>query len=208
MPLVIPILLRGPLAQLRGQHLWAVPAAFSYLSMVGNNFVLNQFGLDRHGIKALLLLPLTARHLLLGKVLGMALHQGIQALLLCLLLATLGGVTPAALVAGAFLLGSIFLAQCSVGQWTSAWSPRPMAMDSLQNKGMSFAVGMLSLAASGLWTGLFGGLYALTTWLAPGWLVAVMALAFLLTLAAHLAILPAAEAFLDRRREVLVERLG
>ena len=35
-----------------------------------------------------------------------------------------------------------------------------------------------------------------------------MALAFGLALAAHLALLPLAAAFLDRRREVLVERLG
>ena len=36
----------------------------------------------------------------------------------------------------------------------------------------------------------------------------ILALAFVLTLGAHLAILPHAAAFLDRRREVLVERLG
>jgi hypothetical protein len=34
------------------------------------------------------------------------------------------------------------------------------------------------------------------------------ALAFLLTLGAHLALLPLAATFLERRREVLVERLG
>jgi len=81
-------------------------------------------------------------------------------------------------------------------------------MASLKNSNMPFAVGMLSLATSGLWTGIYGGLYALTAWLAPVWLVPMMAVAFLLTLAGHLALLPTVAAQLDRRRDVLVERLG
>jgi hypothetical protein len=208
MPVMTLVLLKGPFAQFRGQSLWSVPAAFAYLSLVGNNVVLNQFGLDRHGVKTLLLLPVTSQDLLKGKLLGMAAHQGLQALLLVTLLAAFDGAGPAALIAGTLMLGCVFLAQSAIGQWTSAWAPRPMPMDSVKNSNMPFAIGMLSLATSGLWTGLFGGLYALTTWLAPLWLVPVMALSFLLTLAAHLAILPAAAAFLDRRREVLVERLG
>lgn len=208
MPLMTLVLLKGPFAQVRGQSHWAVPIAFAYLSLVGNNVVLNQFGLDRHGIKTLLLLPVSARDLLLGKLLGLALHQGLQALLLALLLAVFDGARPASLAAGTLMLGCVFLAQGAVGQWTSLWAPRPMAMDSLKNSNMPFAVGMLGLAASGLWMGLFGGLYALTAWLAPAWLVPVLALAFLLTLAAHLALLPLAAACLEQRREVLVERLG
>jgi hypothetical protein len=208
MPVMTLVLLKGPFAQFRGQALWSVPAAFAYLSLVGNNVVLNQFGLDRHGVKTLLLLPITSSDLLKGKLLGMAAHQGLQALLLVTLLAAFGGAGPAALIAGTLMLGCVFLAQSAIGQWTSAWAPRPMVMDSVKNSNMPFAIGLLSLATSGLWTALFGGLYALTAWLVPLWLVPMMALAFLLTLAAHLAILPAAAAFLDRRREVLVERLG
>ncbi|MFZ1375206.1 MAG: hypothetical protein WAS25_01270 [Geothrix sp.] len=208
MPIMTLVLLKGPFAQFRGQSLWAVPMAFAYLSLVGNNVMLNQFGLDRHGIKALLLLPISAQDLLKGKLLGMAVHQGLQALLLVVLLAIFDQAAPGPLLAGVLMLGCVFLAQSSVGQWTSLWAPRPMALDSMKNGNMPFAVGMLSLATSGLWTGLFGGLYALTAWLAPAWLVPVMGLAFLLTLAAHFALLPTLAAFLDRRREVLVERLG
>jgi hypothetical protein len=208
MPVMTLVLLKGPFAQFRGQTFWAVPMAFAYLSLVGNNVVLNQFGFDRHGIKVLLLLPLTATDLLKGKLLGMALHQGLQALLLVVLLAAFEGAGPAPLLAGTLMLGCVFLAQSAVGQWTSLWAPRPMAMDSLKNSNMPFAVGMLSLATSGLWTSLFGGLYALTAWLAPGWLVPALALAFACALVAHLALLPTVAAFLDRRREVLVERLG
>ncbi len=208
MPVMTLVLLKGPFAQFRGQSLWAVPMAFAYLALVGNNVVLNQFGFDRHGIKVLLLLPVTAMDLLKGKLLGMAVHQGLQALLLIILLAAFEAPGPAPLVAGPLMLGCVFLAQSAVGQWTSLWAPRPMAMDSLKNSNMPFAVGMLSLATSGLWTGLFGGLYALMAWLAPAWLLPAMALAFALTLGAHFALLPTVAAFLDRRREVLVERLG
>ena len=208
MPIMTLVLLKGPFAQFRGQSFWAVPAAFAYLSLVGNNVMLNQFGLDRHGIKALLLLPLSAQDLLKGKLLGMAVHQGLQALLLVILLAAFEGAGTAPLLAGVLMLGCVFLSQGSVGQWTSIWAPRPMAMDSLKNSNMPFAVVMLSLATSGLWTSLFGGIYALTAWLAPAWLIPVLALIFGITLAAHLALLPAAAAYLDRRREVLVERLG
>jgi len=138
----------------------------------------------------------------------MAVHQGLQALLLVILLAAFEGAGTAPLLAGVLMLGCVFLSQGSVGQWTSIWAPRPMAMDSLKNSNMPFAVVMLSLATSGLWTSLFGGIYALTAWLAPAWLIPVLALIFGITLAAHLALLPAAAAYLDRRREVLVERLG
>lgn len=208
MPIMTLVLLKGPFAHMRGQSFWAVPAAFGYLSLAGNNVVLNQFGLDRHGIKALLLLPITSEALLKGKLLGMAAHQGLQALLLSVLLVAFSGATPAPVIGGILMLGCVFLAQGAVGQWTSIWAPRPMAMDSLKNSNMPFAVVMLSLATSGLWTGLFGGAYALVAWLAPAWLVPAMGLLFLLALAAHLALLPLAAAYLDRRREVLVERLG
>ena len=208
MPLMTVVLLKGPFAQARGQSLWAIPAAFAYLSLVGNNFVFNQFGLDRHGIKALLLLPVDARDLLRGKLLGLTAHQGLQAFLLLVLLALFERPHAAQLIAGLLLMGCFFLAQVSLGQWTSAWMPRAMASDSLKNSNMPFTLGMLSIAASGLWTGLYGGAYALLAWLAPAWLVPGLALLFGLTLAAHLALQPAAAAYLHRRREQLVEALG
>jgi len=208
MPLLTLVLLKGPFAQVRGQTLWTVPVAFAYLSLVGNNFVFNQFGFDRHGVKSLLLLPVTTGELLKGKLLGMAGHQGLQALLLAGLLGVLDHAGPVPLLSGMLLMGCIFLAQASVGQWTSAWAPRPMAMDTLKNNNMPFALGLLSIATSGFWSTLFGGAYALAAWLAPAWLLPVLALLFALTLTAHLALLPLAAAYLDRRREVLVERLG
>lgn len=208
MPLMTVVLLKGPFAQFRAQPLWTVPIAFAYLSLVGNNFVFNQFGLDRHGVKGLLLLPVAAEDLLKGKLLGMAAHQGLQALALAGLLLAVDHAGPGPLLGGLLLMGCIFLAQAAVGQWTSTWAPRPMAMDSLKNNNMPFALGMLSVATSGFWASLFGGVYALLAWASPPLLVPGMLVLFGLVLAAHLRLLPAAAAALDRRREKLVEALG
>ncbi len=208
MPLLTVVLLKGPFAQFRANPLWTVPAAFAYLSLVANNFVFNQFGLDRHGVKGLLLLPVGSEDLLKGKLLGLAAHQGLQALMLALLLRALDHAGPAPLLGGILLMGCIFLAQTSVGQWTSTWAPRPMAMDSLKNNNLPFALGLLSMGTSAAWAGLFGGAYALLAWAVPRLLVPGMALLFGLVLTAHLLLLPAAAAALDRRREKLVEALG
>jgi len=208
MPLLTVVLLKGPFAQFKADPLWTVPAAFAYLSLVANNFVFNQFGLDRHGVKGLLLLPVGSEDLLKGKLLGLAAHQGLQALMLALLLRALDHAGPAPLLGGILLMGCIFLAQTSVGQWTSTWAPRPMAMDTLKNNNLPFALGLLSMGTSAAWAGLFGGAYALLAWAVPRALVPGMALLFGLVLTAHLLLLPAAAAALDRRREKLVEALG
>jgi hypothetical protein len=208
MPLLTVVLLKGPFAQFKADPLWTVPAAFAYLSLVANNFVFNQFGLDRHGVKGLLLLPVGSEDLLKGKLLGLAAHQGLQALTLALLLMALDHAGPAPLLGGILLMGCIFLAQTSVGQWTSTWAPRPMAMDTLKNNNMPIALGLLSMGTSALWAGLFGGAYVLLAWISPRLLVPGMALLFGLVLTAHLLLLPAAAQALDRRREKLVEALG
>lgn len=208
MPLMTIVLLKGPLAQFKADPLWTVPAAFAYLSLVANNFVFNQFGLDRHGVKGLLLLPVGAEDLLKGKLLGLAAHQGLQALLLAVLLAAFDRAGAIPLAGGVLLMGCIFLAQTAVGQWTSTWAPRPMARDSLKNNNMPFLLGLLSVATSGFWTTLFGGAYLLLAWLSPLALVPGMAVLFALVLAVHLGLLPAAAAALDRRRDKLVEALG
>ncbi|HEY3401366.1 MAG TPA: hypothetical protein VGK03_12115, partial [Geothrix sp.] len=163
---------------------------------------------DRHGVKGLLLLPVGPEDLLKGKLLGMAAHQGLQALALAGLLLAVDHAGPIPLLGGMLLMGCIFLAQTSVGQWTSTWAPRPMAMDSLKNNNMPFTLGLLSVATSGFWASLFGGAYALLAWASPRLLVPGMALLFGLVLTAHLLLLPAAAAALDRRREKLVEALG
>jgi hypothetical protein len=207
-PLVTIVLLKGPFAQTHHASVWSLPVAFAYLSMVGASLSFNQFGLDRHGVKALLLLPIPSEDLLMGKLWGAALHQGLQVLLLVGLLVALNHPDPLHLLASLLLMGCLFLVQNAVGQWTSAWMPRPMLPNSMKSNRLPFPVAMISLFGATLWSAFFIGGFALLAWLAPAWLVPGMAVLFGLVLLGHQALLPHAAAFLDRRREVLVDHLG
>lgn len=207
-PLMTVVLLKGPLAQVKHQETWGLPAAFLYLGLTAAQMQFNQFGLDGHGVKALLLLPVSARQLLAGKCLGLAAYQAAQALLLALLLALLGTWTAATMAAALLMAGCVFLAQAGLGHWTSAWLPRPMPRDSLKNSNLALPVKFLGVAASTAFAGMFGGAYALLAWLAPAWLVAGMGLLFGLMVVAYRSVLPKAADYLDRRREQVLAALG
>lgn len=208
-PLMTLVLLKGPLAWTKGVQVWALPASFAYLALTGIQFQLNQFGLDGGGVKVLLLLPLSARELLEGKLWGLAAYQGLQSLLLLLLLGFGGILTAVGALAGLCLAGCLFLAQVAFGHWTSAWLPRPMPRDSLKNSSQSPLVVWLGVAVGSSSAGLFGGIYILAAWLAPALLLPMM-----LALFAALAfvywrfILPVAARYTEGRREALVDALG
>lgn len=208
-PLMTLVILKGPFGHLKGQNLWALPAAFAYLSLTASQLQYNQFGLDGHGVKALLLLPVSARDLLLGKFLGLAWLQLTQAGILVLLASFAFGLHPGALVASLALGCCFFILQTAVGHWTSAWLPRLVPRDKLKNNAMPMPVLFLSFGITGSASGFFGGAYALLAWLAPAFLAPGM-----LLLAGgcgalywHL-VLPAAARFVEGRREKLVEILG
>jgi hypothetical protein len=207
-PLMTVVLLKGPLGHAKHQEVWGLPAAFLYLGLTVAQLQFNQFGLDGHGVKALLLLPVPARHLLAGKCLGLAVYQGAQALLLALLLSLVGKWTPLAMLGVLLLSACVFLAQAGLGHWTSAWLPRPMPRDSLKNSNVALPVMLVGMAASSTFAALFGGTYALLAWLAPAWLVPGMGALFGLTLLAYLGLLPRAAAYLDSRREQVMAALG
>ncbi len=207
-PLMTVVLLKGPLGHAKHLALWGVPAAFLYLGLMGSQLQFNQFGLDGHGVKALLLLPLPARQLLQGKCLGLAAYQGLQALLLTLLLLLTGDGALATMVASLALAGCVFLAQSALGHWTSAWLPRPLPRDSLKNSNAALPVMLLGMVASSTFAGVYGGAYALLAWQAPGWLAPGMLGLFALSLGAYLGLLPSASTYLDSRREALLAALG
>jgi hypothetical protein len=207
-PLMTVILLKGPFAHAKHQAVWGLPASFLYLGLTGSQMQFNQFGLDGHGVKALLLLPVSSRQLLAGKCLGLAAYQGAQALLLALLLTLVGEWAPLAMIGALLMAGCVFLAQTALGQWTSAWLPRPMPRDSLKNSNIALPVLLLGVVASSTFAGFFGGTYALLAWLAPAWLLPGMGLLFGLTISAYQGLLPAASAYLDSRREKVMEALG
>jgi len=208
-PLIVLVLIKGPMAGVKGSSFWVVPMAFGYLSLSGMQCQLNQFGLDGPGVKALLLLPVSARDLLVGKALGLLAFLALQALLLLILLGFTNRLGPIEALGGLCLSGCLFLLQTSLGHWTSAWMPRPMPRDSLKNTNQAQPVVWLGMAATTFGTIFFGGIYVLTAWLAPALLLPVMGLLLGGSYGVYKrAILPATARYLDRRREALVQALG
>lgn len=173
-PLLVVVLVKGPLAQASGRELWAVPGAYTYVSLVANQFQLNQFGLDGHGVKALLLLPVSERDVLRGKALGLAAYQSLQAALLTLLLAVLHRPGANQLAAGLLLFCALVFVQNAVGQRTSSWMPRMLPRGSVKGNATPLGLVLVGLALSTACGGGFGGVFALLAWRAPWALVPAM----------------------------------
>lgn len=207
-PLMSIVIIKGPASVLGGGGFWALPSAFAYLALTSGQLQFNQFGLDGHGVKALLLLPVSSRDLLKGKLLGLAWYQGLQALLLMALMAIVLKPTVLELAAGACLAGCFFLVQTLVGHWTSVWLPRPLPRDSLKNNGMPLLMVAISLGTTLINSAVFGGTWALCVWLAPAALLPAMATLLVLCAVLYRSLLPTAGAFLDRHRERLLQALG
>ncbi len=208
MPLFTVLLIRGPMAELVSGEQWAVPAAFGYASLAGTNLLFNQFGLDRHGVKGLFLLPIPAETLLRGKFLGFAAWQGLQAGLLAVLLALSGHHDLAELGAGIALYGCLFLILWMVGVFASIWQPRALRQNGLRAGQMPFVVflvmfGTLGVAAGALYT----ITYAVHRW-APGWEFATLCGIGLGLGLLVVPVLHRSTRYLVKHRERLVETLG
>jgi hypothetical protein len=208
MPLMTVVLIKGPMAMVRGQNLWALPGAFVYLALFGNQFQFNQFGLDGHGVKGLFLLPVEGRQLLDGKLRGFALYQGLQALLLVALLVPLFHPPLLEVLAALALAACFFLTQSAIGAFTSSWMPRRIDRASLKNNQMPLPLVFLSLGVALGCAAVFGGAYALLKWLAPALLLPGMLGLAALCFAGHRLARPAAAAYLDERRETIVAGMG
>jgi hypothetical protein len=207
-PLIVVVLIRGPLANATGRELWAVPAAFTYLSLVGNQFQLNQFGLDGHGVKSLLLLPISEADLFRGKTRGLALYQGTQALVLVVLLAVMHRPLPLQMLSGLLLWGCVFTVQNMVGRFTSIWMPRMLPRNAVRGDATPVALVLVGLGLSTFCGGVFGSIWAACVVWSPGLLLPVLAAVFALCAALHRALLgPAARVF-RRHRERLLAAVG
>ncbi len=208
MPLLTLVLIRGPLAEVFTGRAWTAQVAFAYASLAGTNMLFNQFGLDRHGVKVLLLLPIESHALLRGKLIGFAAWHAVQAALLFVLLLLSGQRDLLDLFAGLALYTCVFLIFSMVGQFASIWQPRPLQKNSLRSTQAPVLVVLLTLGTLSV-TG--GALYALrfvvTTFL-PGWELGAFLLFGLLLLGALFPVMALNTAFLSRNRERLVETLG
>ncbi|MEO6417972.1 MAG: hypothetical protein ABIP39_01095 [Polyangiaceae bacterium] len=211
-PLITVVIIRGPFAQIAGlsaaQGIFAVPGAFVYLSLVTNRFQLNQFGLDGHGVKSLLLLPIAPRDLLVGKALGLGVYQGVQGVLLCICLALIQHPTNTELIAGVLMGGCLFFTQNAVGWRTSVAMPKRLPRRGIRSQSAPVMVALLALALSLACGTVFGGTFMLCGWFAPSMLIPIMAVLFLVSIAVHRRQLPLAASFLQARRETIVQSVG
>ena len=208
MPLITIVLIRGPMAELIPGRGWTAPIAFGYAALAGTNLLFNQFGLDRHGVKVLFLLPVAPEALLRGKLLGFAAWQSVQAGLLLVLLVLTGHRDVKELVVGLMLYGCVFLILAMVGQFASIWQPRPLTKNGMRASQPPLVVVMMMfgtlLTAGGL---LFGITFGVTTFL-PGWELVVLLVIGSMLVGLVFPVLAFNALFLERNREKLVEVLG
>jgi hypothetical protein len=208
MPPLTVVLIRGPFAQFFSRSSWVVPAAFLYAGLSSTNLLFNQFGLDRHGVKALFLLPIDERSVLQGKQLGFAAWQGVQTALLFVLMLLSGYTDASALFLGVAVAVCSFFLVSSIGQFVSIWQPHPLTKSGMRGARPPLVVVMATLAT------VFGGggaLFFASSSLfraVPQWSGLVMTgVALVLGLGSQL-MLRFNTAFLKVSRERLVESLG
>jgi hypothetical protein len=193
---------------LQGHTSLTAPVAFLYLCLVSGPLQFNQFGLDGHGVKALLLLPLSPRELLQGKALGFAAFACLQSALLAVLFLLTRSLDGIQVAAGLLLAGCVFVVQNTVGQWTSAWMPRGIRRKGKSGAPLPMPVVLIHLGVSLGGGAIFGGLYMLLAQFAPAWLVPGMAAALALCGLGYWRLLPWAADYLQLRQETLVQALG
>ncbi len=207
-PLVTIAVIKGPFGYIVGAGPWLVPAAFAYLSLGTNHLHLNNFGLDGHGVKTLMLLPIEPDVILRGKTRGLAYYQGVQALLMASLLFLLHRPTASELTAGLLLSSCFFLAQNVTGRITSSWMPRAVPRASVRSGSTPMPLVLIGLGLTVVTGALFGGIYTLANTLAPTWLVPVMVLVLGASWVAHRMMRPSAARYLVRQRGKIVEAMG
>lgn len=207
-PILVIVLVRGPLAAIAGQTPWTVPGSYAYLSLVANQFQLNQFGLDGHGVKALLLLPISERDVLAGKARGLLAYQTLAALLLTVLFAAVSRPSVAELASGLMLFYAIVFMQNAVGRRTSVTMPRMTPRKDVRANATPIALVLVGLLVSIVGGSMMSGLYVVLAKYAAPWLPVGMAALTLTSVALHRLTRDGAERLFRTRREKLLEVLG
>ena len=207
-PLVVVVLVRGPLTTIVGRAPWAVPGAFIYVALLGSQFQLNQFGLDAHGTKALLLLPIDEADIWRGKARGLALYQSLQAISLAVFLVLVQRPSVAEIASGVLVFFAMVAVQNAVGRPTSVLMPRMMPRKRVQSNATPLGAVLIALAMSLGFGGILGVAFAVLARHAPAYRPLVAAALLALALFAQRALLPHATQLLRRRKEKLIAALG
>lgn len=207
-PLVVVVLVRGPLTTLVGRTPWAVPAAFIYVALLGTQFQLNQFGLDAHGTKALLLLPIDEVDIWRGKARGLLAYQSLQGVSLAVFLGVVQRPSVAELVSGVLVFFALVATENAVGRMTSVLMPRMMPRKRMQSNATPIGLVLVALFMSLVFGGVLGVTFAVLAHRAPGYRPLVAAALLVVAAAAQRALLPHAGSLLRRRKETLLAALS
>jgi hypothetical protein len=207
-PLMVVVLVRGPLTTLVGRAPWAVPGAFIYVALLGSQFQLNQFGLDAHGTKALLLLPIDEADIWRGKARGLLLYQTLQATSLAIFLVLVQRPSIVEIASGVLVFFAMVSVQNAVGRPTSVLMPRMMPRKRIQSNATPLGAVLIALGMSLGFGGILGVAFAVLAKSAPAWRPVVAAALLGASLFAQRALLPHATHLLRRRKEKLIAALG
>jgi hypothetical protein len=206
-PLIIIVVVRGPLAAAGIGPRATLPGSVIYVAMAATQFHFNQFGLDAQGAKTLFLMPVTTRELLLGKAYGLLGYAAIQNLALLTLLAVVLRPAPMEIVGAAFLAAALAAAHVTEGHFLSAAYPRQLSMRRMNAQGLSTA-NLLPLLVGMLNAAFFGSVYAASARLTQGPRALLMGLVLLVLAGVYRVLLPRAASFVTKRREAVVEILS
>ena len=207
-PLVVVVLVRGPLTLLFGRAPWAVPAAFIYVALLGTQFQLNQFGLDGHGTKALLLLPIDEIDLWRGKARGLLAYQSLQAISLGLFLMVVQRPSAVEMVSGVLVFFGMVSVENTVGRVTSVVVPRMLPRKRMQSNASPIGLVLVALSLSLGFGGTVGTAFALLAHRAPAWRPVMAGGLLTSALILQHVLLPGAVTRLRRRKETLLAALG
>jgi hypothetical protein len=207
-PLVVVVLVRGPLTTLVGRAPWTVPAAFIYVALLGTQFQLNQFGLDAHGTKALLLLPIDEPDIWRGKARGLLAYQSLQAVSLAVFLGFVQRPSLAEIASGVLVFFAMVATQNAVGRATSVLMPRMLPRKRMQSNATPLGLVLVALFMSLVFGGTLMLAFALLARHAPAYRPLVAAGLLIIAVVAQRALLPRASEMLRRRKEKLLAALG
>lgn len=208
LPVVSIAIVKGPLAASLGSSHVQILSTFAYVAVGVVQFHFGLFGLDGHGIKTLLLLPIRVRDLFVGKTAALLVYHSAQLLILAVFLYLLGSGSVLELVNGILLALSIFFTQAAVGHRVSVWMPRAFPKRGMRRTAMPLPLTLLSLGTFMLALALYGGAYFLAGGFGHGWVFVLMCVALLVSLGAYTLTHWGLPDFFEKHREKLLRALA
>jgi len=163
---------------------------------------MNQFGWDRGGVRTLLLLPLDARDLLLGKLRGLLGFTAIQTIIGILPLFTLRMPSTGEVIIGLTSGGVALIVTTAVGHAVSFRFPR--GIDGTAGLQIPLHLAWISPATIAVIAGVLLGAHAIGNLIAPQGGLAALVLALAATILAYYALLPRLSGLLRENSERLL----